>query len=72
MNEENNELNFINVVIDSDEIYEFMFNALVERGMVPKEEDVEVITDIVFDFFIHKGIIEETFDGEVDDNEEEF
>lgn len=64
MNEENNELNFINVVIDSDEIYEFMFNALVERGMVPKEEDVEVITDIVFDFFVHKGIIEETFDSE--------
>ena len=71
MNEENKE-EFINVELDSDEIYQFMYDNLVKRGMIPREEDVEVITDIVFDFFVHKGVIEEVFDGEVNDNEEEF
>lgn len=70
MSEENKE--FVNIELDSEEIFEYVYSALTERGYAPKEEEVEDIADIIFDFFVDKGVVEEVFDGEVNDNEEEF
>jgi YozD-like protein len=47
------------VVIDSEEIEEFVHDNLTKRGFVPSEDEVETLADIFFDFLIEKGVIDE-------------
>ncbi|MGE8204231.1 YozD family protein [Heyndrickxia sp. NPDC080065] len=49
----------IEVIIDTEEIAEFFFQELIKRGYAPKEEEVEEIADITFDYLIAKSIIDE-------------
>jgi hypothetical protein len=49
----------VEITVDTDEMTEYLFANLVKRGLVPSNKEVEVISDIVFDFLIHKEIIEE-------------
>ncbi|GIN40394.1 MULTISPECIES: YozD family protein [Heyndrickxia] len=49
----------IEVFIDTEEIAEFFFQELIKRGYAPKEEEVEEIADITFDYLIAKSIIDE-------------
>ena len=52
----------IEVFIDTEEIAEFFFKELVKRGYAPKEDELEEIADITFDYLISKCIIDEELD----------
>lgn len=47
------------VIIDTEEIADFFYNELLKRGHIPTEEILEDLADITFEFFIHKGIVDE-------------
>jgi hypothetical protein len=49
----------VEIQVDTDEMTEYLFANLVKRGLVPTNKEVEVISDIMFDFLVHKEIIEE-------------
>lgn len=55
----------IEVFIDTEEIAEFFFQELIKRGYAPKEEEVEEIADITFDYLIAKSIIDEEAEDDV-------
>ncbi|MBO7747923.1 YozD family protein [Paenibacillus sp. MWE-103] len=42
--------------IESSEIEDYFFDRLVERGCVPTQNDIEIITEIVFDFLQDNGV----------------
>ena len=65
----------IEVVIDTEEMVEYFYDQLIKSGYVPKETEVRVIADIVFDYLIYKKIIVESEVEEMEfdfwDNEED-
>ena len=42
----------------------FFLTELINRGYVPADDEIDAITDIVFEYMVHKGIIKEQFDWE--------
>lgn len=54
----------IEVVIDTEEIAEFFYEQLIERGYVPKREEFEDLADITFEYLLEKCMIDEVFDEE--------
>ena len=54
----------IEVVIDTEEIAEFFYEQLIERGYVPKIEEIEDLADITFEYLLEKCMIDEVFDEE--------
>lgn len=54
----------IEVVIDTEEIAEFFYNQLIQRGYVPDPEEIEDLADIVFDYLVEKCMIDEIFEEE--------
>ncbi|ABS22002.1 YozD family protein [Bacillus cytotoxicus] len=54
----------IEVVIDTEEIAEFFYEQLIERGYVPKQEEIEDLADITFEYLLEKCMIDEVFDGD--------
>jgi hypothetical protein len=54
----------IEVIIDTEEIAEFFFQELVKRGYVPKEEELQDIADITFEYLLEKCIIDEEVEFE--------
>ncbi|MGR6012482.1 YozD family protein [Bacillus paranthracis] len=52
------------VVIDTEEIAEFFYEQLIERGYVPKREEIEDLADITFEYLLEKCMIDEVFDEE--------
>ena len=54
----------IEVVIDTEEIAEFFYEQLIERGYVPKREENEDLADITFEYLLEKCMIDEVFDEE--------
>jgi hypothetical protein len=60
-------------VISDNEIKDFFFKELLERGLVPTSEEVETIADITFDFLVEKGVIVDTIEYiEVDEEDDPF
>lgn len=55
-NEENNK---IYVEINTDDIQHFLFKSLIERGLIPTEEELDTLSDVVFDYLVELGLIEE-------------
>jgi hypothetical protein len=49
----------VEVVIDTDEIRDYLFFNLVKRGYSPSVKEATVISDILFDFLVEKDVIEE-------------
>lgn len=47
------------VIIDTEEIKEYFLTKLINRGYIPRDDEIDTIGDIAFDFMINKGIIEE-------------
>lgn len=54
----------IEVFIDTEEIADFFFQELMNRGYVPTEEEIEEMADITFEYLIKKCIIDEDSDEE--------
>ena len=52
------------IIVDTDEIKEFFLTELISRGYVPVDDEIDAIADIMFEYMVHKGIIEERFDWE--------
>lgn len=50
------------VIIDTEEIAEFFYRELIQRGYTPSEEESDVLADITFDYLIEKKIIDEDFE----------
>ncbi|MEE6452684.1 MULTISPECIES: YozD family protein [Bacillaceae] len=55
----------IEVVIDTEEIAEFFYQQLIQRGYVPEEEEIEELADITFEYLLEKCMIDE-----IDEEEE--
>ncbi|MEH7382099.1 YozD family protein [Bacillus sp. JJ1533] len=49
----------IEVVIDTEEIAEFFYNELIQRGFAPGEEELEELADITFEYLLYKCVIDE-------------
>jgi hypothetical protein len=48
------------IFVDTKEIREYIIAKLIERGIVPpNEEDIIELADIVFDYLLDKGIMKE-------------
>lgn len=52
-------MELVEITIDTEEIEEFIYFQLIQNGFVPGEKEVEKISDILFDFLLHKKIIKE-------------
>lgn len=52
----------IRVAIDTEEVQRYLYINLIKRGMSPSNDELEVVADILFDFLVHKQIIEEELD----------
>ncbi|MEK3886115.1 YozD family protein [Bacillus sp. FSL K6-3431] len=50
------------VFIDTEEIAEFFYRELLQRGYTPSEEEADVLADIAFDYLIEKNIIDEDYE----------
>ena len=47
---------YIEVEIDTEEIENYLFTELTASGFVPTKEETHLVSEIFFDFLIHKGI----------------
>ena len=47
------------IVIDTEEISEYMYHKLLERGFVAEMDIVEEMADIMFDYLLDKCVIDE-------------
>jgi KaiC/GvpD/RAD55 family RecA-like ATPase len=56
----------IEVVIDTEELAEFIYEQLLNRGYVPGDDEVEEVADIVFDYLLTKKVVEEVWEDEED------
>jgi KaiC/GvpD/RAD55 family RecA-like ATPase len=56
----------IEVVIDTEELAEFIYEQLLRRGYVPGDDEVEEVADIVFDYLLTKQVVEEVWEDEED------
>ncbi|MFZ3588756.1 YozD family protein [Bacillus sp. DJP31] len=54
----------IEVIIDTDELAEFIYEQLLLRGYVPSGDEVEEVADVVFDYLLSKQVVEEVWDEE--------
>ncbi|MBM6619385.1 YozD family protein [Bacillus suaedaesalsae] len=57
----------IEVVIDTEELAEFIYEQLLIRGYVPSDEEVDEVADIVFDYLLTKQVVEEVWEEEEED-----
>lgn len=49
----------IEVFIDTEEIADFFYHELLNRGYIANEEEALELADITFDYLIAKSIIDE-------------
>jgi len=54
-------------VITNEDLSDYLFNALIEFGVVPSEDEVDLIADLVFDYLFTNGTIMEEYDDEEDE-----
>lgn len=41
------------------DIKDFFFNKLIEAGLAPESGDLQIISDIVFDYLVNIGVLNE-------------
>jgi uncharacterized protein YfeS len=47
------------IEIDTVEMGEYILEKLIEKGFIPTDEEIDTISDIVFDYLVHKSVVEE-------------
>lgn len=47
------------VIVDTEEISDYLFKELVKRGFSPTDAETDQIADIVFQYLVDKDIINE-------------
>lgn len=52
------------ILINEDEIAEYVYEELIEEGYAPKVEEVKIIAEILLDFMFLKGLLGVIDDGE--------
>lgn len=55
------------IVISNTELSEYLYSSLIDFGLVPKEEEIQLVADLVFDYLWQKGAMDLTIVGEEDD-----
>ena len=50
------------VIVDTKEIEDYFYKELIKRGFIPEKKEVEEIADIVFDYLLSIGVLEEEDD----------
>jgi hypothetical protein len=53
----------IEIIIDTEDIKDFLYLSLIDRGFVPEEDLLEEISDIFFDYLLNKRLIDEVNEG---------
>lgn len=53
----------IEIVIDTEEIAEYLNDNLIKRGFVPAEKELDELADIFFDYLVEKRIMDERKGG---------
>lgn len=48
------------IIIDTEDMKNFLFTQLVNAGLAPQDSDLDIITDILFDYLCSIGVMEET------------
>ena len=46
------------IVISNTELSEYLYTALMDFGLVPGQDEVDLIADLVFDYLWQKGLID--------------
>jgi hypothetical protein len=46
-------------IISTEDISDFIYQKLIQQGYAPKEEECEDLADIMFDYLIELGIVED-------------
>jgi hypothetical protein len=49
----------IEFIIDTVEMGEYILEKLIKKGFIPTDEEIDTISDIVFDYLVHKSVVEE-------------
>lgn len=55
------------IVIDEAHIADYIYASLIDKGLVPTEEEASVLGEIVFDYLLDMGMIEDYEDYEQDE-----
>lgn len=52
----------IDVFIDTEEIADFFYKELINRGFIPAEDEIRELADITFEYLLKKEIISEEWE----------
>lgn len=58
-NSEEVELTEHTLLIKTEDIADFLFNALPDFGLVPTEDEVNLLADLFFDYLVHISFIDD-------------
>jgi hypothetical protein len=47
------------IVIDMDEMKDFLYNSLIRKGFIPTEHEIEEISETLYDYMVSVGVITE-------------
>lgn len=50
--------------ISTDHLKNYLYQRLIDFNMIPAEEELAVLADVVFDLLVSLGALEEIFDEE--------
>ncbi|MEK4666533.1 YozD family protein [Niallia sp. FSL R7-0271] len=50
------------IIVDTKEVEDYFYKELIKRGFIPEKKEIEEIADIVFDYLLSIGVLEEEDD----------
>jgi len=49
----------IEITVGTEEIEGYLYGKLIKKGYVPTDKEIEILSNIFFDYLVEKKIIEE-------------